>query len=64
MAEVPNWDAIAEMDPTVEAMLSAGTPLTRENYIEAKYGMPGTMDYPKEWTRDHEDGLPWPFQRA
>ena len=58
--EQPNWNAIAEMDPVVEAMQHGGVPLTRENYIAAKYG---TMDHPKEWTQDHEDGLPWPFQR-
>jgi len=60
----PNWKALAEMDPTLEAMLMAGTPLTREDYIGTKYGEPGTEDYPAEWTREHEEALPYPFQKA
>jgi hypothetical protein len=37
MAEEPNWDAIAEMYPVVDAMQHAGEPLTRENYIRNAY---------------------------
>lgn len=61
--ENPNWDAIAEMDPIVRIMRGANVPLTRENYIETKYGKPGTMDHPEEWTDEHEDELPHPFRR-
>jgi hypothetical protein len=61
--EAPNWDKLAEMDPILEMMQHAGVPLTREHYIEAKYGAPGTMDHPEQWTQEHEDDLPHPFQR-
>lgn len=62
MADEPNWDKIAQMDPMVDAMQRAGTPLTRENYIREVYGNPGTPDYPQEWTAEHEAALPEPFQ--
>jgi hypothetical protein len=61
--DAPNWGEIAKMDPVVHAMLGAGMPMTRENYISTNWGEPGTMDYPKEWTQEHEDMLPEPFQR-
>lgn len=57
-----DWDKIAEIDPVVEMMQHAGVPLTRENYIETRWGMPGTKDHPREWTHEHEDMLPLPFQ--
>lgn len=62
--EAPNWKALAQMDPTLAAMRSAGIPLTRENYISAHWGEPGTEDYPSEWTAEHEAQLPYPFQRG
>jgi hypothetical protein len=61
--EAPNWDKLAEMDPILDLMQGAGIPLTREHYISTKYGKPGSMDYPEEWTQEHEDDLPHPFQR-
>jgi hypothetical protein len=60
MAEEPNWDAIAEMHPVVDAMQRAGEKLTRENYIRNAY--PDVS--PEEWTAEHEAELPEPFQRA
>jgi hypothetical protein len=59
----PDWDAVADMNPTVQIMRDTGIPLTRENYIGVKYGAPGTADYPEEWTWEHELGLPVVFQR-
>jgi hypothetical protein len=59
-----DWDAEAAMDPILKAMRGQKTPLTRENYIGVKYGAPGTMDYPEEWTDEHEAALPHPFQRG
>jgi|307.fasta_scaffold13188_2 hypothetical protein len=59
-----NWKAEAEMDPIIHAMIGAGIPLTREHYIEMKYGAPGTEDHPDDWTEDHEMSLPAPFQRG
>jgi hypothetical protein len=58
-----DWAKEAEMDPTVDMMLSSGAPMTRERYILAKYGRPGSADYPEQWTDEHEDSLPGPFQR-
>lgn len=62
--EAPNWQAIRQMSPVVDMMMKSGTPLTRENYITAAYGKPGTADYPEEWTDEHEAELPEPFQRG
>jgi hypothetical protein len=64
MAEAPNWQAIREMSPVVDAMMKSGTPLTRENYIRANYGEPGDDGYPEQWTAEHEAELPEPFQRG
>jgi hypothetical protein len=38
MAENVNWEAEAEMDPTIRTMLRAGVPMTRENYLNAAFG--------------------------
>jgi hypothetical protein len=46
-----DWNAVAEMNPTVRAMIKAGTPLTRANFIDAKWGAPGGDDFPDEWTK-------------
>lgn len=54
-----DWHAEAAMDPTLRAMMGASIPLTRENYIDAKYG---SEDMPEEWTEEHEASLPHPFQ--
>lgn len=58
-----DWHAVADMDPAVKLMIQGGIPLTRENYIDMKYGAPGTEDYPKKWTPEHEADMPGPFQR-
>ena len=55
-----NWDAHARMDPILHAMQKHGVPLTRDNYIDLKYG---SEDMPAEWTEEHEDALPSPFRR-
>ena len=60
----PNWSQMVQSDPTIRMMLRANTPMTRENYIGVKYGSPGTEDYPEQWTDEHEDSLPAPFQRT
>lgn len=58
-----DWQHWARLDPTVEGMLATGAPMTREAYIDAKYGQPGTPDYPVEWTDEHEWDMPQPFQK-
>jgi hypothetical protein len=58
-----DWEALARLDPTVKMMREARCPMTREHYIDMKYGAPGSEDYPEEWTTEHEDSLPEPFQR-
>lgn len=55
-----NWDAHAKMDPILRAMMKSGVPLTRDNYIDLKYG---SEDMPEEWSEEHEDALPHPFRR-
>ena len=55
-----DWKREAEMDPILRAMMRARVPLTREHYIEAKYG---SEDMPEEWGEEHEAALPHPFQR-
>lgn len=57
--EAPNWEKLAEMDPVLDGMMHAGTPLTRENYIRENWG-----DTPEPWTAEHEAELPAPFQRG
>jgi hypothetical protein len=57
-----DWAAVARMNPTVRAMIEAGTPLTRANYIDVKWGAPGTMDHPEEWTIEHEMDIPAGFE--
>jgi hypothetical protein len=59
-----DWDAEIAMDPILQALRDAKLPLTRENYIDLKYGEPGTEDHPEEWTEEHEAALPHPFQRS
>lgn len=59
-----DWDRIAEMDPTIDMMRQVNMPITRENYIGVKYGAPGSEDYPKVWTDEHEMDLPGPLQRG
>lgn len=58
-----DWELIARSDPMVRLMLKHNVPLTRENYIDMVYGAPGTEDFPKQWTPEHEADLPGPFQR-
>jgi len=64
MADQPaiDWAKEADMDPVVDTMLANGGPMTRERYIQAKYGLPGSESYPTEWTDEHEDSLPGPFR--
>jgi hypothetical protein len=52
------------MDPTVRAMIEAGAPLTHANYIDAQWGALGTVDFPNEWTMQHEMAIPSAFDRA
>ena len=56
-----DWNMLARMDPTVRSMMEAGTPMTRANYIDAKWGAPGTVDFPDEWTMEHEMDIPAAF---
>lgn len=58
-----DWDAEVAMDPILRAMRGQRIPMTRQHYIELKYGAPGTPDHPEEWTHEHEAALPHPFQR-
>lgn len=60
MAEI-DWKAEGDMDPILRAMMRSGVPLTRDNYIDLKYGR---EDMPLEWTEEHEAALPHPFQRG
>jgi hypothetical protein len=59
MAEI-DWKAEAAMDPILRAMMRSRVPLTREHYIETKYG---SEDMPEEWSEEHEAALPHPVQR-
>ena len=61
MSDAIDWKAEAAMDPILKAMIGARVPLTRENYIDTKYG---AEDMPEEWTEEHEAALPTPFQRG
>lgn len=52
--EETDWNALAEMNPTVKSMLAAGVPMTRENYLDAHFN----GDVPEEWNEEAEMGLP------
>ena len=52
--EETDWNALAEMNPTVKSMLAAGVPMTQENYLDARFN----GDVPEEWNEEAQMGLP------
>jgi hypothetical protein len=42
------------MDPAVRCTIETGSQLTRTNHIDANWSAPGTVDFPDEWTMEHE----------
>jgi hypothetical protein len=44
-------------DPVLRHMIDRGSPLTRETYIHTNW-----MDFPEEWTAEHEMQVPECFR--